>query len=89
MGGPEHTHVRPAAPAAQLDVLGGAVEDAHEGHWPRSLAARRAHDVPRGRRREKEKPVHPPVLWMSAMDLSAPNMESMLSSTGTTKHALR
>ena len=40
-----------------------------------------------GRRREKEKPVPPPLLWMSAMFLMASKMPSMESSTGSTKQA--
>ena len=42
---------------------------------------------PRGRRCEKEKPVPPPVRWMSAIALSPAKIDSMLSSTGTTKQA--
>ena len=41
----------------------------------------------RGRRREKLKPVPPPDLCMRAMFLTASNMPSMLSSTGSTKQA--
>ena len=40
-----------------------------------------------GRRREKEKPVPPPLLWMRAVFLMASKMESMESSTGRTKQA--
>jgi len=41
----------------------------------------------RGRRREKEKPVPPPLLWIMAVFLTASKMESIESSTGRTKHA--
>ncbi len=40
-----------------------------------------------GRRREKENPVPPPLLWMSAMFFIASKMPSMESSTGSTKQA--
>ncbi len=40
-----------------------------------------------GRRREKENPVPPPLLWMSAESLRDWKMDSIESSTGRTKHA--
>ena len=40
-----------------------------------------------GRRREKEKPVPPPLLWMRAVFLTASKIDSIESSTGSTKHA--
>ena len=40
-----------------------------------------------GRILEKENPVPPPLLWMRAVFLTAVKMLSMLSSTGSTKHA--
>ncbi len=43
---------------------------------------------PRGRRREKEKPVPPPVWWINAMCLSVSKIPSRESSTGSTKQAL-
>lgn len=42
---------------------------------------------PRGRRCEKEKPVPPPVRWTRAIARSPAKIDSMLSSTGTTKQA--
>ncbi len=42
---------------------------------------------PRGRRREKAKPVPPPDWWMTAVSLIASKMPSMLSGTGSTKQA--
>ena len=42
---------------------------------------------PLARRREKEKPVPPPDLWMRAAFLMASKMCSMESSTGSTKQA--
>jgi hypothetical protein len=42
---------------------------------------------PRGRSRENEKPVPPPVRCTSAMLFSAPKMLSIVSSTGSTKQA--
>ena len=42
---------------------------------------------PLGRRREKEKPVPPPLLWISAAFLMASKMSSMESATGSTKQA--
>lgn len=43
---------------------------------------------PRGRSREKEKPVPPPDCWIRAISFSASKIPSMLSSTGSTKQAL-
>ena len=40
-----------------------------------------------GRTRENEKPVPPPLLWMSAVFLMASKIDSMESPTGRTKHA--
>jgi hypothetical protein len=40
-----------------------------------------------GRSREKEKPVPPPDLWISAACFTASNISSMLSPTGSTKQA--
>jgi hypothetical protein len=40
-----------------------------------------------GRSREKENPVPPPLLWMSAVFLTASKIDSIESSTGSTKHA--
>ena len=40
-----------------------------------------------GLRREKENPVPPPDLWISAAFLRASKIPSMLSSIGSTKHA--
>ena len=40
-----------------------------------------------GRTREKEKPVPPPLLWMSAVFLMASKIDSMESPTGSTKQA--
>ena len=40
-----------------------------------------------GRSREKEKPVPPPLLWMSAMFLTESKILSIESSTGRTKQA--
>jgi len=40
-----------------------------------------------GRRREKEKPVPPPLLWIRAVYLTASNISSMESPTGSTKQA--
>jgi len=40
-----------------------------------------------GRRREKEKPVPPPDLWMSAAYFTASKISSMESPTGSTKQA--
>ncbi len=40
-----------------------------------------------GLRREKEKPVPPPLLWMRAVYLTASNIDSIESSTGMTKQA--
>ena len=40
-----------------------------------------------GRTREKLKPVPPPLLWMSAVFLMASKIDSIESSTGSTKHA--
>ena len=40
-----------------------------------------------GRTREKEKPVPPPLLWISAVFLMASKMLSMESPTGSTKQA--
>ena len=40
-----------------------------------------------GRRREKEKPVPPPDLWISAACFTASKISSMLSPTGSTKQA--
>ncbi len=40
-----------------------------------------------GRSREKEKPVPPPDLWISAVCLTASKMSSIESSTGSTKQA--
>ena len=42
---------------------------------------------PDGRRREKEKPVPPPLLWIRAAFLMASKMSSMESATGSTKQA--
>ena len=42
---------------------------------------------PSGRKREKEKPVPPPLLWISAVSLILEKMESKESSTGSTKQA--
>ena len=42
---------------------------------------------PLARRREKEKPVPPPDLWMRAAFLMASKMSSMESATGSTKQA--
>ncbi len=42
---------------------------------------------PRGRSREKEKPVPPPAFWISAVALMESKMPSIESSTGRTKHA--
>ena len=42
---------------------------------------------PWGRRREKEKPVPPPDLWMRAAFFSASKISSMESPTGSTKQA--
>ena len=39
------------------------------------------------RRRENEKPVPPPDLWMSAAFFTVSKIASMLSSTGSTKQA--
>ena len=41
----------------------------------------------RGRMRENEKPVPPPVLWMRAVFFTASKMLSIESPTGSTKHA--
>ena len=43
--------------------------------------------LPFWRRRENEKPVPPPLLWIRAACLIASKISSMLSSTGSTKHA--
>ena len=43
--------------------------------------------LPEGRSREKEKPVPPPDLWISAACLMASKISSMLSGTGSTKQA--
>ncbi|OPY01355.1 MAG: hypothetical protein A4E66_02758 [Syntrophus sp. PtaB.Bin001] len=40
-----------------------------------------------GRRREKEKPVPPPDLWISAVYFTASKISSMESPTGRTKQA--
>ena len=40
-----------------------------------------------GRRRENEKPVPPPDLWIRAVNLTASKISSMESPTGRTKHA--
>ena len=40
-----------------------------------------------GRRREKEKPVPPPDLWIMAAYLTASKISSMESPTGSTKQA--
>ena len=40
-----------------------------------------------GRRREKEKPVPPPDLWIMAANLTASKISSMESATGSTKQA--
>ena len=40
-----------------------------------------------GRRREKEKPVPPPDLWIMAANLTASKISSMESPTGRTKQA--
>ncbi|OPY54075.1 MAG: hypothetical protein A4E51_01021 [Methanosaeta sp. PtaU1.Bin055] len=42
---------------------------------------------PFGRRREKEKPVPPPLWWILAISFRAPKIPSMESSTGRTKQA--
>ena len=42
---------------------------------------------PAGRSRENEKPVPPPVFWISAAQRTASNTPVVESSTGTTKHA--
>ena len=43
--------------------------------------------APAGRSREKENPVPPPDLWMSAACLIASKISSIESPTGSTKHA--
>ncbi len=43
---------------------------------------------PRGRRREKLKPVPPPAFWISAVARTDSKMPSTESSTGSTKQAL-
>jgi len=42
---------------------------------------------PFGRSRLKLKPVPPPAFWIRAVCLTAEKIDSMLSSTGITKHA--
>ena len=42
---------------------------------------------PEGRTFEKLKPVPPPLLWTRAVAASEPNISSMLSPIGRTKHA--
>ena len=44
--------------------------------------------APAGRSRENEKPVPPPLLWMSAAFLTASKISSIESPTGSTKQAL-
>ncbi len=42
---------------------------------------------PDGRNLENENPVPPPDLWIRAVSRTAPKMDSIESSTGSTKHA--
>ena len=85
---PQDAHVRPAPGAALLHGLGSHIEHAHKADGAGGHAAcgiRRAR--PFCRRRENEKPVPPPDLWMSAAFFTVSKIASMLSSTGSTKQA--
>lgn len=84
---PQDTHVGASAGAALFDRLGRHIEHPHEADWTAGDAAVELTVEPDGRRREKENPVPPPDLWMSAACLMASKIASMLSSTGRTKQA--
>ena len=57
----QDAHVGAASRAALLDRLGGCVEDLHEADGAGGDAVRRGDHAALGRRREKEKPVPPPL----------------------------
>ena len=84
----EHAHVGAAPRAALLDRLGRDVEHLHERRpGPSAVPPVEATRSPAGRRRENEKPVPPPVFWISAAQRTASKTPVVESSTGTTKHA--
>ena len=83
----EDPHVRAAPRAALLDRLGGRVEDLMKETGPLETPFVDLTMSFFGPEREKEKPVPPPLLWMSAVCLIVSKMLSIESSTGRTKQA--
>lgn len=83
----QDAHVRAAPGAALLDLLGGGVEDAQEGHRAGGHAAGRAHAGVLGPQTGKGEAVPPPDLWIMAANFTASKISSMESPTGSTKQA--
>ena len=57
------------------------------GSGPEATPRVEATRSPAGRRRENEKPVPPPVIWMIAAHFTASKISGIESPTGTTKQA--
>src|SRR5581483_675200 len=83
----QDAHVGAATSAALLDLLGRFVEDTHEADGSAGHAMSGRDHGALGRSREKAKPVPPPLLWIMAACFTESKMPSMLSGTGSTKHA--
>ena len=83
----QDAHVRAAPGAALLDLLGGGVEDAQEGHRAGGHAAGRAHAGVLGPQTGKGEARTAAGLVDHGGDFTASKISSMESPTGSTKQA--
>ena len=80
-----HVGAAPASPCFTRSVAQSKISRNESG--PKVVPPVDARGAPRARRREKAKPVPPPVRCTSAIERSAAKMLSSVSSMGRTKHA--